>query len=770
MIKKLTPVLLLGVFLLSSVNGQIFNPKQIELAERLDFLASKAAPEIAYVQTSKDIYEAGEDLWFKVYLLNSQTLIPSLLSKTLYLQLLNEKGKAVWQEKYEIQNGFANGQVFIENTLPPGDYLLTVYTCNSFFHDTSEFKAVRRIKVVSDIISSPLTASKLNAPLCASSKMQFTTFPEGGNLVSGIQNKIAFKAVSKDGLPVEINGTLFEDTIPLIKFTSIHAGMGRFIFTPDSTKKYFIKISKPSIDSNFYLPHIYPKGMALQLVKRDKESLSFKISQSSGFEPSDIYFRVQCRGIVYGMATAKLEKELLIKVPLVGLPQGIAEVTLFNANLDPIAERLVYINLDQKLNITTDLNKDIYSTRGKVSLKISVKDENGQPVVANLGVTVFDKLYQNSRDSNSILAHYYLSTQLKGNIYNPWFYFNSLSKGRDEALDLLMLTQGWRKYFWNESNLEKLGESREQIIHDGLLGEITTASIWKNKSRHEQAFVMANSSKMDNNLLISSDSLGSFIVTPKYLKLFEGDYVYLKPFGKDGSNATFKITDPFETINLVMKKNEISYPLPSLIFLKVDTQALSVVRSDHVRIKDVTIKAQNSNTFRGKYMGKLDSLSKLEIRPVTGAVTGDYVCKNLIWNCKNHSSSDLGSTEPIPGKRYYDNNGLSHMVNRLPSQEYTEEELLKKFNLLRVKAYYGNPEFYQPNYDKETDEVFIPDFRNTLLWEPSIFTNYKGEATLSFYCSDINTDFIGIIEGAGGEGLLGTHYFKFKVRKLKPNP
>src|SRR5664280_2131890 len=132
--------------------AQSYSAKQIELAERLNSLAKNAPPELVYIQTSKDIYETGEDLWFKVYLLDAQYLIPSLLSKTLYLQLLSEKDKkAVWQEKYEIQDGFAKGRVYLESSLPEGDYLLTAYTPNSFFNDTMEFYAIRRIKVKTDI-------------------------------------------------------------------------------------------------------------------------------------------------------------------------------------------------------------------------------------------------------------------------------------------------------------------------------------------------------------------------------------------------------------------------------------------------------------------------------------------------------------------------------------------------------------------------------------------------------------------------------------------
>ena len=154
MSKKHFLFLILLFVLHFSLSTQSYSPQQIEIAERLHSLSNNAAPEIAYIQTSNDIYETGEDLWFKVYLLNSQTLIPSLLSKTLYLQLVNEENKKVaWQEKYVILNGFANGRIYLETNLPEGDYLLEAFTPNSFFNDSTEFKAVRRIKIKTDITS-----------------------------------------------------------------------------------------------------------------------------------------------------------------------------------------------------------------------------------------------------------------------------------------------------------------------------------------------------------------------------------------------------------------------------------------------------------------------------------------------------------------------------------------------------------------------------------------------------------------------------------------
>ena len=82
-------------------------------------------------------------------------------------------------------------------------------------------------------------------------------------------------------------------------------------------------------------------------------------------------------------------------------------------------------------------------------------------------------------------------------------------------------------------------------------------------------------------------------------------------------------------------------------------------------------------------------------------------------------------------------------------------------NLWKTKGYYAVREFYHP--DEIDMQLSTPDARNTLLWQPSVNTDKKGEATISFFCSDINTGFTGIVEGTNGLGLLGTGKCEFRV-------
>jgi hypothetical protein len=818
-------------------------------------LSKNAPPEMAYIQSDKDIYETGEDLWFKVYLLDAKFLTPSELSRSLYMQLLNENDKkVVWQEKYDIQKGFASGRLSLESTLPEGDYILTAYTTNSFFDNLTEFKAIKKVRIKSEVKYFPLFITEFdkpfygvndtikisispNAPMYDSiyaeftstilqmkkklatihtlsnsqgkavisflpqdtrkeltiainikyndqtesimipvpgkgNPVQFNTFPEGGSLVSGIQNKLAFKCVNSNGEPLDLEGSLFEDDAPILKFRSTHAGMGSFDFVPIADKKYFIRLSEPALDSTFALPEIHPSGIIMSLVKRDRNSISFKISTNQANGQEDIYIRVQCRGVVCGIKTATLTKELLVNIPLRELPQGIIEVTLFNSELVPVAERLVYVNPERKLNINAELSRDIYPTRGKATLKISVKDETGQPVTANLGVSVSGRLYQNTLDSSNILSYVYLSTQIKGRIYNPSYYFNENNADRAEALDLLMLTQGWRRYIWSENNLSTFVNAAKPIVFDATKGSISIQSLSK-KIQQGHKFVIAYSPDKNNtNVLIPADSTGGFTIVPDLLNYWAGYYIYLKPMGPPDSKPIIRLTDPFESINLLMGTQEFSYPIPELMRQHEEISYMPEPIPGTTLIKEVIIKGHSSShRYKEPYMEKL--------------ANSDYVCHNNVLNCPRHVYG-LNFTRPKLGESYsvimnfgspspeklktitYDSAFFkSDLYNTIKIRSnYTEETILRINNLSRVKAYDISCEFYMPNYDKAPEFGLLPDSRNTLLWNPSVLTDEKGEATLTFFCSDINSEFTGKIEGLSSDGLLGSGSFNFTVRKF----
>lgn len=170
--------------------------------------------------------------------------------------------------------------------------------------------------------------------------------------------------------------------------------------------------------------------------------------------------------------------------------------------------------------------------------------------------------------------------------------------------------------------------------------------------------------------------------------------------------------------------------------------------------------------FNDKYLGHLDSLAKYEGNT-------DFVGSCGWLNCPACGNG----TKPVEGNVYselaeskksqvsshpfsFQSNEMRKVTYHYP--QYTEEELLTKFKMTVTKGYYSTREFYQPDYDKESNENI--DLRNTLLWKPEVITNQKGEATITFFCSDIKSKFIGFIEGVADDGLLGVQAIAFSVR------
>jgi hypothetical protein len=763
--------LILIIFVFPTLQAQTYSPQQIKLAEKFDSLANNAPRESAYIQTSKDIYETGEDIWFKVYLLNSSTLKPSELSKTLYMQVVNEDTKKIiWQEKYEIENGFSNGRILLKEDLDEGNYLLEAFTSNSFFADSSDFTAIRKVKVVKDIthfgqINTKLIKQDSILPVALKKNpIQFNVFPEGGTIISGIKSKVAFKAVQINGEPINVTGILYKNDSVELGFSSTHDGMGSFDFMPVKNAKYYIKLKESLIDSIYSFPKIEPVGLTFRLLSRDKENVNFLISKNTGGQLENIYLMVQMRGIIYSLTEAKLEKNLKIKVPLVEMPQGIAEATLFNNEMIPVAERLLYVNPHKKIKIQTILSDSIFLTRGKVKIKFIARNENNNPVRANLALAVFDKLYKNQSDSINILTHFYLSTQLKGRIYNPGYYFNEKNVNRLSALDLLLLTQGWRKYIWNEDNL--LGCANNEVVSDGIRGTATLAFGRKRVPKGEVNIIAFSTEKDSVKKVITVDSAGFFSINHNILRNFKGKYIYLKPIASTNASIKLQFINPFDSINPALISKIISTPLCSQ-FKEMKISESNITRGGAIHIKDVVIKGTKKDIIRGKFLGTLDSIAQftLDVNTDVVGICGGLNCPICKRNGNTHPATEGESIlDPDHGKERI-------TYHRKPSKvNLTEEELLRLNNLFKIKAYFSKHEFYQPNYDKEYIPISVPDYRNTLMWNPSIITNEKGEATVSFYCSDLNTEFVGKIEGVGGDGLLCTDSFKIKVRKLKLYP
>ena len=735
--------------------------------------------ELVYLQTDKGIYETGEDLWFKIYVMDAQSLALSERSKTLFVEMLNAKDSIVWQEKYPVLSGIAEGHMYIDKDLKEGDYRIHAYTRFSFLNDTLRPVYPKKIRVVKSIAykgtDSPQDEDR---PV-----VRLSFFPESGDLIDGIPTKVAFKAQDAKGMPAKVAGRLQENGKEIARLETVHDGMGFVFILPRKESSYKVVLSD---GREFPFAGVTASGMSIHLRKQTDEYLEFHLSQPKEATPQKIRLTGRMRGKLYCMAEGTLRDILRIKIPVKEFPlQGIAEFTLYNENGQPMAERLVYVHPERKLHIELNTDSARYFTRGKGKLNVKVTDEAGKPVQAHLGLSIFDGAYQNELNPENMLSYCLLSTEIKGNIHNPAYYFDDNNKDRLSALDLLLLTQGWRRYVWEKADTAMLADC---FLSDEIRGRQIIGKKKKRKELGNGEQLLQVSGPNAENRFVLIDSLGKFVVPTDLMLGLRGGYVYLKPMlDKDEYKPSVIVEETFDKADSLRKSclSYFSYMNPSQVFSELQLDYPVISQDSSILLSEITVTGKKGRVFRDKMMGRLDSLAQMKVGAAwvcSGCISGGGNIEYLN-DYKGYSHHPIGCPVPPPGKisspvigrKYYlikyepkgeNNKWILTKLDEIiwKGEEFTEEELLRMNNLWRVKGYYGTREFYQP--DELDMQSPLPDARNVLLWKPDIVTDEKGVAEVEFFCSDINTSFVGVMEGTDGLGNLGTSQCEFRV--LKP--
>ena len=731
--------------------------------------------ELVYLQTDKGIYETGEDLWFKTYVMDAQSLALSERSKTLFVEMLDTNDSIVWQEKYPILSGIAEGHVYVDKDLKEGDYRIHAYTRCSFLNDTVRPVYPKKIRVVKSIAyKGTNTPQEKDQPVA-----RLSFFPEGGDLIDGIPTKVAFKAWDGKGMPAKVKGVLQENGKEIARLETVHDGMGFVFILPRKESSYKVVLSD---GREFPFAEVTASGLSIHLRKQTDEYLEFHLSQSKGTATQTVKLEGRMRGKLCCMATGTLRERLKVRIPLKEFTmQGIAEFTLYNADGQPMAERLAYVHPERKLHIELNTDSARYFTRGKGKLNVKVTDEAGKPVQAHLGLSIFDGAYQNELNPENMLSYCHLSTEIKGNIHNPAYYFDGNNKDRLSALDLLLLTQGWRRYVWEKADTAMLADC---FLSDEIRGRQILGKKKKRKELGNGEQLLQVSGPNTENRFVLIDSLGKFVVPTDLMLGLRGGYVYLKPMlDKDEYKPSVIVEETFGKADSLRKSCQSYFPYmnPSQVLSELQLDYPIISQDSSILLSEITVIGKKGRIFRDKMMGRLDSLAQMNLNSV-------YVCTScgLLLNYRadyqGHHAVGIcpakGRKQPINGKSYpiakyqhYSPSGGATPFIVIDEHKvvyegpvYTEEELLRMNNLWRVKGYYGTREFYQP--DELDMQSPMPDARNVLLWKPDIVTDEKGEAEVEFFCSDINTSFVGVMEGTDGLGNLGTSQCEFRV--LKP--
>ena len=730
------------------------------------------AQDFIYIMPSKEIAETGEDLFFKAYQLDKQTFALSDNSRTLYLQIRTASDSVVWSEKYPMVEGRSNGHVYIGEDWPQGDYFMEGYSKSSFTADSAQEIRPRRIRVVENVVQMDSISNqeiKNYADQKLSTKHRFDLFPEGGHLIYGINSLVAFKATYGNGIPEDVEGKVLEDGIEIATLKSIHDGMGLFAITPKAGKEYTVALTD---GRTIPFPAIERGGFSLRVAKNNNKGVAVIVSST---EDNQQAFTITAKqnGRLCCKAQGTVKGQRMVNLPGEYFTlQGIVEITLFDASERPVAERLVFVNPEKQLSISAVTDRLLYFRRDTGRVSLQVTDTVGNPIKAELAVSIFDKAYLYQPGHENILSHCFLSEQIRGNVFNPTYYFDPQNKDRLQALDLLMMTQGWRNYVWDSEP-----STNRPLLTDGVCGTQTTKLDTDGKIKVIKAFA----SKGDT-CYVFTDTSGRFEIDAQLMNKMTGN-IYLKPLLTNKYKAQISLVDQFDTIS-EYRQNMPSYIVNNQFVNNIEIEQAVTNDDKTVLIDEVVVSAKRKPRYRDKVTGYLDSLANAD------CVGPEYVCVHNWFFGETHAFLNdylegytthpwgyvctKKHTKPIPGERYMVaklvGDGVKgewvvteQMEIVYPRQKFTDEQLLKMYGLTRVKGYYPKREFYQPDsFDLAST---LADPRNLLQWQHNVITNDNGAVEIPFAASDVNAEFIGIVEAIDGNGLMGYQTFTFRVMK-----
>lgn len=585
-------------------------------------------------------------------------------------------------------------------------------------------------------------------------KIQFTAFPEGGDLVAGLESNVAFRALNEFDKPADIEGMVVNEKGSYVaSFSSFHMGMGSFKFTPQANEKYTVKITKPeNITETFALPQAMSRGYVMNVDNSKPGEMSVNVNTT---ETEELSLIAQVRGKIYYSTEISAKKgSNKIVFPTSNFPIGVSQITLFDSKDVPRSERLAFVNKDKQLSISIETDKDKYLPREKVKMTVTVKDERGIPMPANLSLSVVnDQLISFADDkSGNILSQLLLQQDIKEKVEEPAFYFNEKEPKADKALDYLLLTAGWRRFTWEKlmsDNIPAVAYLGERAIVAGTVLDATTGKALTNAKI-----------KINNGGEYETDENGKFIFNK--LDLTNSVTLSYTASGYEPQSQYVQNYDQGMVMYMYDNNyyNRYQYAVPSAagVGSRVDMDELAVAEDAPMGGGGDMKVAQERPLKRASMKEKSDKQGKreeiFEAQVVPNADQNDEAkparpaggkAEPKLEKGRNNNKNIVVANEVIASKSADARAGKFRMLDQ-------EQNNIRVQNIM---TYYRAREFAAPVYDKQETADTRTDFRNTIYWNPNVEIDKSGRKTLEFYASDDITSFRTTVEGIASDGTIG---------------
>lgn len=788
---------------------------------KLERYSANHVVEKVYLHLDKPYYAAGDTIYFKAYLTLGNQHVLSARSGVLHVELIdNNTNKIKQSENLEVTNGVTWGDFALSDSLSKASYRLRAYTRSmrnegGFFEQNIPIGAVHVPK-----------ESKTNAGTVAANKPDLQFFPEGGNLVSGIKSKVAFKAIGSNGLGTMVKGEVVDnENKPICTFTSTHLGMGYFYLMPENNKAYKAKVtyangaqdmvSLPTADDNGISLSVNNDSLANAVMNIAAGKSCYQKNKNKDYTLA-IYSNGKLTNIIFKLDTPVVTGGLYKR----GLHSGITRLTLFSPTGEALCERLVFIQNDDLLKLSVSSDKESYAKREKVTIKLNAFNPNSRPVKGDFSVSVTDegKVPVDEGNESTILNNLLLTSDLKGKVEQPNYYFSSNLPEVQANLDVLMLTQGYRHFEWKAV----LNDQTPAVIYkpENLLNVSGTVKTYSGKIVPNGEVNLANIKQLIARDT-TADANGHFNFNNLYI--IDTAKLFLRP-GKKNKNGQVTIDKPdFPEIAQVSATDTSNATITPQIAVEMQKryQQQGGSMKKGIVLQQVNIKSKGQkNPSDDPWKPKLEHSSNLNgPGDADQIIMGDKLmgCVNLadclvsvihgvriahnngvpVFYSLHTPVALSGATKPMAVQL----DGIIEDQSVLDEVSYTDVYSIEILSSSQYSAIYGSEgsgglivittkrgsgslslvalapglttysfngfykarEFYSPKYEAGRSAGTIRDVRTTIFWKPVVITDKFGKATFDYYNADGTGNYRVVVEGIDDKGNIGRQVYHYKV-------
>jgi hypothetical protein len=760
------------------------------LLRQLQLYNNENYQEKLFLHTDKNFYVAGEIMWFKIYNVDASYHLPACISKVAYVEIVDVDKQAVLQAKIELTEGTGDGFFYLPVHLNSGNYKLRAYT-----NWMKNYPADRFFEKTVTIINTNQAGLRVVQDTINDYDIHF--FPEGGNLVNGMESKVAFKVTDRYGKGLMFTGSLInENNDTVAVFRPLRSGIGTFTFTPVKNRIYRAVIRVPGkapVTGNF-VPAA-DEGYTMSVINKSADELQIRLRCNVDGARAAYFVAHTRQSVKVSMALSLANGEVSFVVDKKKLGDGISHFTVFNAAGQPVSERLWFKQPLNLLEATINTTKEVFSTREQVHVEMETPGSE-----ANLSMAIYRIDSMGKMDEADIASYLLLTSDLKGPVESPSLYLADRTEAGREACDNLMLTHGWRRFAWADviDNNKPVAAFAPEYAGPIIRARITRQD--RTPAKHIVAYLSLpgpgsrfHTATSDGQGYVAFDASRFYGTAEMVLQTHPvKDTLYKleieNPFAPVSSTTTLptvaisnkdegdltrhhisaQVQQVFGLNRLARTTDMVNDTIPFYVHAdfsyNLDAYSRFITMEEVLReyVKFVFVKRRSGNYYLQVY--DIHGSKTFENEPLV-LVNGIPVFDgNKVLNI---DPLKIRKLETVNSRYIYGNSVFEGIVNLT---SYDSEPAVVELDQNAVRLNYEGlqvkREFYSPAYDTEIKRSgTIPDFRNLLYWAPALKTNSNQVIQQHFYTSDLPGRYAIVVQGISIDGKPGSAVKYFEVKE-----